>query len=412
VAAVRRAVQDQVVDHRRRRGGRPARPRPGTHQVGEPALVDPAGGVHRLAVVEDGLQSGVGGVDDVERRALQPRLGRIRTKRERQGGQLLADPGAALATARGGAGIDVAPLVRVARRGGPVCVDHQIRDGRRREQRLVPPGRQVDPGTRPIESPFQRVDGRGHVDVGEVAGVHPGPRGAAEVGRLAVDLDPPVRLVEAPAQPRRGAQEVRRHLVFGKAEHQSFVGPPAPEGRAQGRRELVEHRDGRACGVGGPVVTVFVRLDERARILGRFGAAAGGLGGPDQLTDLVDRRHRARDDSGAAALAAVEGRDHGHGPGAHLAVRGERVRCPAQVRLAVLARDDDAAVRRGGGERRLDELLWRAHTSPFPLSGAKSLEWCDISRHSTENAPLNRADRRGGAGRGLIGRPPFSCSGR
>jgi len=73
-------------------------------------------------LIEHGLQAALGRGDDLERRALQARLARVGAQRQRQRRQLLADAGRAVR-----AGEDVAALLGIAGRPGPVRVDHSGR---------------------------------------------------------------------------------------------------------------------------------------------------------------------------------------------------------------------------------------------------------------------------------------------
>ncbi len=189
-------------------------------------------------------------------------------------------------------------------------------------------------------------------------------RRSSQVGRLAVELDAPVGLVEAAAQSRGGAEEGRRQVMLREAVQQPVGLAPPVERRAERRRELLEHGNAGCGRLGVPVVGVLVVVDERRRVVRRRFVPAGLLGRADEVGDLVRPGDRARDHAGACAVGVLERRHHRHRARAHLAVRRQAVGRPAQIRLGVLLRDDDAAVGGGRVERAVDELPRIAHRPP------------------------------------------------
>lgn len=360
--------------------------RPRTHAVGagpaarahellEPSVGDPVGARDGLAVVEHGAERRLPRRDEIERQALQARLPRIGVERQRQRREPLADP---VAAAR--CGEDVAPVVGVPCADTSVGEDHQVGHRSRRQQRLVPPRRQLEFARRPAEAAVERFQAGTDVDLRRHRRVHAVPRRAPHPVRLAGQLEAPVGLVEAAAQPARAGEERRRHAVLGVAEQLTVGRPP----RAEGRRQLVHDRGerlrprrphGRR-----PIVGDRVRRDQRADRLDGGALARGGVGGPRESDRLRGAGGRARGDPDAAARRPLVQGDDGQGATGRVAAGGDRVRRPSQVGLAVLLEDDDAAVGGRRGERGLGQLLRRDHAPLRVLSTS-------ISRNSADGDP-------------------------
>ena len=140
---------------------------------------------------------------------------------------------------------------------------------------------------------------------------------------------------------------------------------------------------------------------ERPRVLGGPAGAGGLLGRAHQRLDLVQADVAARHDAGGRALVAADRRDHGQPPAAHHAVGGEGVRRPAQVRLAGLLGEHDAAVAGGQLQGALDDVL-RLHAGDCRGAHRPASAWVlriRTSRNSVARAAV--ADRRDLAGLAL-----------
>ncbi len=304
----------------------------------------------------------------------------IAAQRQRQLGEPLADACAATGPAE-----HRAALGRIPGRRRPHLVDQQVRDRGRRQQRLVPARGQLDPALRPPQPPGQLRVHRLRVDVLEVAGRAAGPGRARTVRGLGVELQGAVGLVVAQAQSGRRGEVGGDELVVGEAVQLTAAGTRACERLAQRRGEVGE--DG-GRGLGGRVREVRGLghpRHQRIRVLRRFGAVCGGLGGPYQGLQLARGDGGTGDDTGRGALLAVDGRDDGEGASAGHPVRGERVARPAQIGSGsgVLVGDDDAPVRAGQFEGALDDLVRLVGT------GGHRPASCVVFRMLT---PLKRAD--------------------
>ena len=291
----------------------------------------------------------------------------------------------------------VRPSPGVARAGRPVQVDHQVGHRGRRQQRLVPPGRQLEPPLLPGQALRQPGVERRDVHVGEVPGGGPRPRRPCQVGRLRVELQPPLRLVVAHPQARRRAQEGGGHPVLGEPVQLA----PGALGRPQRLPEFLgegpEYSEfGGCCRISKPTfifrTAVAVSADQIARVLGGRGLGGGLLGLPHDVFDLIRPDPGPGDDADPrrAARAPVD-RDHGEAARGGDPVGGERVARPAQVRGRVLVGDHDAFPARsrprpglGRGKRALDGLLGRVRHHALPSSAVLSTRtW----RKSAAGAP-------------------------
>ena len=336
-----------------------------------------------------------GGVRDDERGALQAGIAGITAQRHREAGERLADPGTAAGLAEHGPAVD-----RVLGPGRPVQVGQQVRGGGGRQQRLVPPGGQLDPPPGPLQPLGQAPVQRGHVHVGEVPGRLARPRRPAQVGRLRVELDLPRRLVMPQPQARRRAQERGGQLVLGEAVQLPRRGRrPRGACRPAARRSLRARRC-RSAPADPPSPAARLRRAGRAGRDGTAGrpASSGSISGAASSasdpsaasfsaarTTLSTSSSRTPDrdttPTAAPAAAPVDG-DHGEPARPRHAVRGERVPRPAEVRGGRLVRDDHAVAAGRDGKGLLDDVLRSlAHAASSAVLSIR------MPRMSTEGAP-------------------------
>ena len=158
-------VHDQVVGRGRRLGASTPGMGPVADQLAQHPILNPGRRVDRQANVERPGRV-VGGGREVDKRdRLQTWMLRIRQQGDRQLSKPVPDLGRAVP-----AGEHVATLFSVAGIGCPVRVDHQVRDGTGRQQRLVAPRRQIQLRRRPVQPGGQLVNCLGNINVGEVPG--------------------------------------------------------------------------------------------------------------------------------------------------------------------------------------------------------------------------------------------------
>ena len=195
-------------------------------------------------------------------RVSRPGRARVAAQRQRQLGQPVADPVAAA-----GLGEDVAALVGVAGLHRPVEVDHQVADGRRRQQRLVPAGRQVDPPlpTSPA-SAARRRRGRPPRRRGSRGCPRPAQTEREKSGLLPLSSTRPVGWSVRSRRPVEVPRYVVAHGVLGEAEEQLVAVAGLAEGLPERRREVGEDLDRGLGRVGVPVAAAGRRL---ARPAGR-----------------------------------------------------------------------------------------------------------------------------------------------
>ena len=150
----------------------------GLHQRRQHAAVDPGGRLRGAARCRRRTGRRADSVGDDEGRAFETGGGRVAAQGHRVLAEPLADPGASAGPAEHGPAV-----VGVASSRRPVQVDHQVGDRARRQDRLVPAGRQLDAPRGPAQAPAQVAGQRLHVDVAEVAVGDAGPGRAGEVAR-------------------------------------------------------------------------------------------------------------------------------------------------------------------------------------------------------------------------------------
>ena len=314
------------------------------HQL---ALGDHVLARQRQPVVEDRRVRGRGRRDD-ERRALDAGPGRVAEQLEGQPRQALAEL----------AGVCGPALVRGPGAGLPVRLHEQVGERGRRQDRLVPARRQVEPALRPAEPAGQLRVRRDDVRLGRVAQREGEVARGRPVGVLRVHLEPAGGLDVPQPQPGRRPEVDRVDHLLGEAE--VLAGRSARgEGLAEVRGDAGEGADARRLRFEGEVAAHagLVRRDERCRVRGRLGRAGRRLRLGDELADGVGVGHRAPDHAGARAAGGPVRRDDRDRPRRHLAVGGQRAVGPAQVRLGAVGDDDDGAVGGGGREGGLDDVL-------------------------------------------------------
>ena len=215
-----------------------------------------------------------------ERRALEAGVGRVGEQVDPGGGDLLADPGAAAAAA-----VDRLALVGDPRAGVPVGVDHQVGHRGRRQDRVVAPGREVDPPRAPAE-PLREVGvDRERVDVGEVAGGAADPGAVGQVGGLAGAAVVAGGLHVPQPEPGGGAEVGRGDLVVDEAvEHRLADVGPAERLAERGRERVVD------VDVGGPggVVPVGGDVASRTRSSASSAGAPARAAASAACTSVVD----------------------------------------------------------------------------------------------------------------------------
>ena len=199
------------------RGGEPA-----CWQRGQHAGVEPGGPRRRQPVVEHRRRRRATTPCQHERRALQARL--VRVADSVSGASVSRSP---TRVPPAGRGEHRAALVRRAGVRGPVQVDHQVGDGGRRQQGLVPAGRAARP---PLPASRAGVADLGverrHVDVGEVAGGLPDP-GRAARGRATWRSARPCRAAGRAGSAARPwcRASVVRHLVHRRSRRAPAARP-------------------------------------------------------------------------------------------------------------------------------------------------------------------------------------------
>ena len=284
--------------------------------------------------------------------ALDARVLRIREHRQLAARELVPD-----ACSAAGAAEDGPAIVGVPRTGGPVGIDHQVRDRARRQDRVVAPGPELDGAIGPAQPPLDLgVEGR-HVDVGEVPRRGTGPGGPGAPVRLPGELDLARRLHMAQPQSGRGRQIGRAQLVLREAEELPTVGPCRTQRLTEGGGEGGEDV-GR--GLRRRVVPVGCHGDSTEQwlgVLGRAGVTGGLLGPAYDVQDLRLVDVAARHDAGSGALRGADGGHDGQRTAAHQPIGRERVARPAQVGLAALVEAHDAGVRGRGRECPVDDVL-------------------------------------------------------
>ena len=343
-------VEDEVVDGGSDRllghlGGVP-----GLAQRRELARADPVGPAELEPVVEDralvGRRRGEG-----ERRALQSGVRRVGVERHLGPGQLLADPGAGAVPAEDGLAVP-----GVARAGQPVGVDHQVGHGRRRHDRVVAAGLEVDTALAPGQPLGELLLGGQRVDVAEVAGGAADPGAVGEVRGLAGAREVAGRLDVPEPQPGGRAEVGGGHLVVHEAVEHPARGPGPAERLAQRGRDVVVDLDAGAGRLVGPVGRGAVG-DQLLGVLGGRGGPRGRVGAADQLVDLGLGGRAAADRADRDAAGLLDERHDRHVHAVHHAVGGERVVGPPQVGAGRVAHDRHAVVGHRRRERVLDQRL-------------------------------------------------------
>ncbi|CPU42219.1 Uncharacterised protein [Mycobacteroides abscessus] len=270
--------------------------------------------------------------------------------------------------------------MRTAPAHGPHQVLHQVAGGRRRQQRLVAAGRELDlvlRGGQPFGELTQQRFG-GHID--EFGCAHPGPRAAHPA--FGIDLHLPCRLGESAPQPGRRRQEGGLPFVAGIAVQS--VGAVESGGEVGGQRAEYP-------GAGGHDLRIPTLPHGLTGAQQRHGIARGrgrrglGLAGRDQIGQrgrvgiLGEHRTHPR------LVPLPQNRYHRDAALDRLAVGGHGAARPTQRGLtAVLDQDDGVvgtAASRGLGQDIVGDLLCGNHcavsSSRMRLIGCyRPLLWC------------------------------------
>ena len=199
-------------------------------EVGQPAVADPVGRRQSGAVVEDRLHARPPTTVTIWNGAhSQARVGRVGAQRQRQRRQrspIRVPPSPPAKTLR--------PSSASRADARPVRVDHQVGDAVRRQDRLVPAGRQVDAVARP--SPAAAPARRPAPSTSTSAKSRvcwPTHADRREVGRLAVDLDAGRRAGRSGAAARSRCRG--RSRSAGARRSRTAAGRPCATGRTRRR---------------------------------------------------------------------------------------------------------------------------------------------------------------------------------
>ena len=216
---------DQVVDARCHRLAGECGRVPGLYQGAERAAVQPVGPGQRQPVVKC-RGAPARRVCQDERRAFESGRRRVAVQRQRQAGEVLADPGAAARLAEHGVRPSGGSVPGVGR---PV---HGHRSGRP-PRSAAAASRTGQPGAPPGAEPqLSRCDSLGcqrlDINIGEVPGTGTVPGRRGQVGRFGGQFQAAGRLIVPQPQPGRGAQVDRAQLVLGEPVEPL---PPAPPQR-------------------------------------------------------------------------------------------------------------------------------------------------------------------------------------